>query len=503
MGEEGLHGRGSEKIWDYVIVGTGMGGGPLGLRLAQAGFSVLFIERGKSPLDADSLSGIFAEQGMGPDKDNGEILRRAGRFHQKLFQKMGKAKKKLHPLLGQGVGGSSALYGMVLERFCPLDFQSWPISYEELLPHYEAAEKLFKVRKAYEYHHPANARLHSFLRTAGYHPYPLPLANEDHPGCGNCQSVLCKMNCKNDSGKVGIHPAVRQFGAELFTECEVLRIEADTTRAYGVQVSRNGESEFIAAKNVVISAGGLSSPELLLKSRSSSHPNGIGNDSGLVGRYLMRHFVDLYALKIDTDPHNKHSKEVGFNDLYTDGNLKLGTVQSFGRLPPVEVLLHQVKQASPKLRWLLALVEPMLKMILHFKTRDRLVMASILEDEPKFENRVWTEGGELLIHYEISKKDRDKIQRMRATLKKLFSPLGLWFLASSEKNEMLAHVCGTCRMGDDPKSSVLDSNNRIHGIENLYVVDGSFFPTSGGTNPALTIAANALRVAELIISRRT
>ena len=127
-------------------------------------------------------------------------------------------------------------------------------------------------------------------------------------------------------------------------------------------------------------------------------------------------------------------------------------------------------------------------------------MASIVVDTPELKNRVWSECGKTFFIFQIPKADQQKIQSFRKKLKGIFKPFGLWFIASSEKNEMLAHACGTCRMGNDPSSSVVDSENRVHAINNLYVVDGSFFPTSGGTNPALTIAANSLRVADILLN---
>jgi choline dehydrogenase-like flavoprotein len=292
-------------------------------------------------------------------------------------------------------------------------------------------------------------------------------------------------------------PAIERHGAGLLTDCEVERIESSGSQVTGVQVMHQGTLKLLFARNVVLSAGGIASPLLLLKS-------GLGNRSGHVGRNLMRHYVDLYALQVDSEPQNKHSKEIGFNDFYERDGKKLGTVQSFGRLPPVDVILAQLEKDLPNsfLKGIFRVFKPILRVIIGGKTCDRLVMASIMEDSPRFENRVWIEGDKTFLFYKISNEDRAKIASLRKSLKSLFKPLGLWFMAASEKNEMLAHVCGTCRMGDDPLQSVVDPNNRVHGIENLYVVDGSFFPTSGGTNPALTIAANSLRVADVLIRGR-
>lgn len=490
-----------EKKWDYIVIGTGMGGGPIGLRLAQAGFSVLFIEKGQSPSKTDSFKGEFAELSMTACNET-EVLKRSGRFNQKIYDATYKNIRKLLPFMGQGVGGSSALYGMVLERFQPIDFKSWPLSFESFQRFYEEAETLFAVRKNRSVHHPGLQKLYTELNSLGLNPYVLPLANTSDSSCGNCQSILCKNYCKNDSGKICIEPAVQLHNAGLLTECEVKRIESLENlknQVTGVRVQYNGTQSIIQSKNIILAAGALASPLLLMNS-------GLGNQSDLVGRNLMRHYVDLYALKIDTHPENKNVKEIGLNDFYENSGLKLGTIQSFGRLPPVEVILCQlevqIKDNLPQvISFLFHLVKPLMRLTLSRLTAGRLVMASIVEDTSQLENRVWSDNGKTYIHYKISPSDRAKIEFLRHKLKTLFKPFGLWFLAASEKNEMLAHVCGTCRMGTDPLKSVVDLENKVHGLSNLYIVDSSFFPSSGGTNPALTIAANSLRVAEILINR--
>jgi choline dehydrogenase-like flavoprotein len=491
-----------EKVWDYIVVGTGIGGGTAGLRLAQAGFSVLFLEKGRSPRNQESIQGEFAELHL-TELPESEAFQRGGRFHQRIFDATGSRLRQLRPFLGQGVGGSSALYGMVLERFQESDFRNWPISFQTFSKFYAEAEDLFKVRKETHYKHPGNQKLAAFLKEAELTPYSLPLANANNPSCGNCQSVLCKFKCKNDSGKICIEPAIELHKAELITECEVETIDSVEAKITGVTVHKKGTKYSLQGRNVILAGGAILSPLLLKKSVSQTFPFGLGNHSAQVGRNLMRHFVDLYALKIDSDPENPNAKEIGFNDFYENKGNRLGTVQSFGRLPPTEVMLAQLEGTlqSKIAKVLFSAVKPLLRTVFLRQTKGRLVMASIIEDTPQFENRVWACGDKILIHYKISKEDQIRIAAFRTKLKDIFKPLGLLFLQSSEKNEMLAHVCGTCRMGLDPATSVVDLENKVHGTENLFVVDSSFFPTSGGTNPALTIAANALRVAEILVYR--
>lgn len=492
------------KKWDYIIVGTGMGGGPLGLKLAQAGFSVLFIEKGLSPKSRFALKGDFAETFSLENTNAAERLARGGRFNEVIYDVTKKKAKILRPFLGSGVGGSSALYGMVLERFNPSDFNGWPLSYSEFQRHYLDAESLFRVRKHRRSINPGYIELNQHLVEAGTKPYVLPIANEANPECNDCQSKLCSSGCKNDSGKICIEPAVKMYGAELLINCEVQKINTNQSVATAVEVSIDDETVVIQAKNIILSAGALKSPLLLLKSKSKDFPQGLGNQSSLVGRNLMRHLVDLYALKIDTDPENKSVKEIAFQEFINGDEPTIASVQSFGRLPPVQFLVDQIhtqvkEQKNPALYFLFSLFKPMLKLVISKLSARRLVMVSIIADNPNPANRVWSENGKTFISYEISGNDQKNLNQLRARLKKLFKPLNLWFIAVSEKNAMLAHVCGTCKMGVDPSESVVDKDNRVHGLENLYVVDSSFFPSSGGTNPALTIAANSLRVAEILI----
>ncbi len=486
----------AEQTWDYIIIGTGMGGGPVGLKLAEAGFSVLFLEKGESSFESTSLKGQFAELFSHNEKNRNEVLSRAGRSTDVIYDCTSIKRKKLEPFIGSGVGGSTGLYGAILERFKPSDFREWPISYEELEKYYSDAEKLFRVQARKNFAHPSNQKLSDYLKDQNLNPYCLPLANEDKKDCGSCQGFLCAQRCKNDSGKICIETAIQNHGAVLLTRCEVQKIEIVNARASGVQVVYQGQNLNLKAHVVLLAAGALRSP-LILQNSGISNPQ--------MGRNLMRHYVDLYALKIDSDPSNPRAKELAFDDFYEIDGQKFGSVQSFGRLPPADVIVEEMQREldsqSRALAVLFKVVKPFFKLILRRVISNRIVIASLLEDSPRSENRVWSENEKICIAYEISENDQKKIVGIRKKLKKLFKPFSLLFIPRSEKNEMLAHVCGTCRMGTDPQLSVVDVENKVHGTENLYVVDASFFPTGGGTNPALTIAANSLRVAEILIAR--
>ena len=526
--------------WDAIIIGTGMGGAPLGYALAKAGQRVLFLEKGKSHLQPGALTNSYAESHFPSDEAPGPqhraTLQRAGRYVDTIRTNAGPRTQHFVPFIGSGTGGSSALYGMVLERFFPSDFapraqhpgaadaalpETWPIRYQDLLPHYEEAEKLFRVRgtpdplrpaaaQDWATHFrqpppltPASGELFAFFQGRALHPYRLPLACEFVPGCEACQGYLCDRQCKNDASRVCLEPALSQHGATLMDECEVLQLEATRDAVTGVVCQQRGQRLTLRGKQVFLAAGALETPRLLLQSRSAHWPQGLANDSGLVGRNLMRHHIDLYLIKPKTPAgFDNRQKEFGFNDFYQRDGRKLGSVQSFGRLPPVPVLAasmaDDIRQgARPWLAPLFKLAQPVMKPILKQLVHERLVLATTLEDLPYADNRVTPASGDarLALDYRVRPHDTARIAAMRALMKAALKPYSFDLVKQADNNQRIAHACGSCRFGHDARSSVLDANNRAHGLANLYVVDGSFFPSSGGTNPSLTIAANALRVA--------
>lgn len=534
----------AKQHWDAIIVGTGMGGATLGYALARAGWRVLFCEKGKSHLGnaqalrGDYAEGFFAEPKV-PHPEHREILSRAGRYPDPIDDQSAPRKRTFIPFIGSGAGGSTALYGMALERFFPADFlprrnfpdavastlpEQWPISYTELAPYYEAAEKLYRVRgtadplrtgdelrEHFLASPPLTAHgdeLFQFFCNQGLHPYRLPMACEFVPGCECCQGYLCARNCKNDSSRICLVPAMADHGAVLLDECDVLRLESTRSEVTGVVCSWRGTEISLKATVVVLAAGALETPCLLLKSASEDWPHGLGNDAGLVGKNLMRHHVDLYAITPRTQgPPDNRRKEFAFNDFYQKDGEKLGSVQSFGRLPAAAILAEsladdirhgQLPWIAPIFQW----VKPLLKPVLDRLVTRSMVLATTLEDLPYLDNWVAPQAGgntgRLAINYSIRPLDKERIDAFRALMTQTLKPYQVRVIEQAENNQRIAHACGTCRFGDNPSESVLNKYNRVHGLTNLYVVDASFFPSSGGTNPSLTIAANALRVAERI-----
>jgi len=533
-----------EQQWDVIVVGTGMGGATIGYALAKAGKRVLFCEKGKSYLDGNkALRGDYAENYFSRPEyshlQQGEIMSLAGRWSEEIEDVSSERKRTFIPFIGLGTGGSSALYGMALERFFPADFTpkqyhlnaadatlpaQWPIIYDDMLPYYESAERLFRVRGTHDAlrggatvnHFLAPPQLtagseefHNFLVRKGLHPYRLPVGCEFLPGCECCQSYLCDQECKNDSARICLRPALEHHGAQLLDECDVLKLEGTRTDVSGVVCQWRGRQIILRGSVVVLAAGALETPRILLNSTSPQWPNGLANDSGLVGRNLMRHYIDLYAFVPKTKgDFSVNSKEIAFNDYYLADGEKYGTVQSFGAMPPASILVKGLEKdlrggAFPFAGSLFKIIKPLMQPVLHGVFSRRMVLATIMEDLPFEDNRVTVSDQadhlgrrRIILNYQIRNCERARIDSFRKKISELFMDYSFMLIKQAENNERIAHACGTCRFGTNPKESVLDCNNRAHGLSNLYVVDASFFPSSGGTNPALTIAANALRVAD-------
>jgi choline dehydrogenase-like flavoprotein len=426
---------------------------------------------------------------------------------------------------------------MAMERFHPADLSprrnhpdatattlpnSWPIDYEDLLPYYTAAEQLYRVKGTIDPLriqetsgllgppptplHPANQELYDFFLAKGLHPYRLPMACEYLPDCQDCQGYLCARACKNDSTRICLEPAVRQYGARLLDQCDIIKLEATGDRVSGVICNWRGSLHTLRAKTVILAAGALQTPRILLNSISDAWPQGLANDSGLVGRNLMRHCIDLYAIfPRARDQLGGNLKQLGFNDLYQPPDQHLGTVQSFGRLPPAAVMVEQLEQELREGPWPTAarLFKPLkglLRPALGGLFSRSIILATILEDMPCRDNRVMPGDRGLILNYRLHPYDRSRIRHFRQTMRGILKPYRHLLLKQAENNQRIAHACGTCRFGTDPRESVLAPTNRAHALANLYVVDSSFFPSSGATNPSLTIAANALRVADHLSS---
>jgi choline dehydrogenase-like flavoprotein len=525
-------------LWDVIVVGSGMGGGMLGYSLARSGRRVLFVEKGRSTLPGTSgtiraaMPELAEPQAYRSAATYYDALARAGRSTDEIEDISGRRTTRFVPFIGSGTGGSSALYGMVCERFFAGDFtprqnfrdpgestvpEAWPITYEQMSPWYAEAEKRLGVRgapdplrpEAAEVGLPAappfssdNQPLVDYLAGRGLHPYHLPMACDYTDGCVTCQAYLCPRSCKNDAGRNGVLPAVTEHGAHLLAECRVVRLDADRTQVKQVICEHHSGTLALKAKVVVLAAGALATPVLLLNSRSGDWPRGLANGSDSVGRNLMRHLLDW----IEVWPHRgckitDENKEIGLNDFYFWEGQKYGTVQSassMAKLASMDMLTNHPGWQATALRLMIPAVRPIYDRFFN----GGLVLAAIMEDLPYLDNRVLpsdqpgADGRQRLrLQYHLHPSEIERRAVFLQQIKEVLKPFRTLTLRTGENNSTLGHVCGTCRFGTDPKTSVLDPQNRAHEVDNLYVVDTSFFPSSAGLNPSLTVAANALRVA--------
>ena len=511
-----------EFEWDVAIVGAGMGGAALGYSLAIAGHRVLFIEKG--------LAEFAAGEEDDPDSLDPETRLRNGRWPQQISGSIDSTPVRFFPSLGCGAGGSTLLYSAALERFSPSDFgvtdelgsQAWPIGYESLEPYYRRAERLLQVRGSQDPLQPPSQMMeppaltacdaHFFESTQanGMHPYRVHTGCSYIDGCGQCGGVICHKACKQDARRAFIEPALATGNAIILDQCHVARVEADSVAVTELSCEKNGEAFSVAAKLYVLAAGALSTPLLLLNSANEFWPNGLANSSDLVGRNLMFHVSDFFAVwPRGRTRVSEPGKSIGFRDFYEHQGLRLGAIQSTGLTATAGNVLHFIKSMIDRKGWFwFKPLKPLLRipaaigaMIFGKAT----IFASILEDMPYPENRVRPnpqEPGAIYFEYTVHAELRQRIHAFRRLYRRIFEKHKMIVL-NNEVNLNYGHACGTCRFGTDPATAVLDVNNRTHDLRNLYIVDASFFPSSGGTNPSLTIAANALRVGEHIAAELT
>jgi choline dehydrogenase-like flavoprotein len=538
--------------WDVIVVGTGMGGGAVGYELARLGRRVLFLEKGlllhgdSRSLDAQNREAQPPETvdpaTLTPEEQVAAVqtqaLLRSGRWPERLRGRTSFGPMEFFAPLGCGTGGSTGLYSAQLERFRAADFrprewypnaldsnlpEQWPVTLDEMTPFYRRAEALFGVVGSPDPLEPdalaplapppamseRDAALCEAFRDLGLNPYRSHVAVAHIDNCFECDEV-CRFGCKSDAGNRCVSPALVAHGASILPRCDVLGLLSEGRRVTGVVARWKGEALTLRAKIVVVAAGAWMTPLLLLGSRSADHPDGLANSSGQVGRNLMLHATDLVIV----DPGEWRSavgprKALTLNDFYDDEGHKLGTFQTVGRRldpPIIEALLTAAADRDPA-RWyrprpnLAARAARMAARRLGSAT----LMATIVEDLPYADNRVIPDAGHpngMRFEYRYTDELKARSQRFQRRLAEVLSPrMKTTIVPLGANNINYGHVCGTCRFGDDARDSVLDASNRAHDLDNLYVVDASFFPSSGATNPSLTIAANALRVGGIIHER--
>jgi choline dehydrogenase-like flavoprotein len=526
----------ANEQWDAIVIGTGMGGATAGHALAARGWRVLFLEKGRFLHGASKRP---EEPGGFPDEQPAGRLDR-GWWPYPIVGRTNLGNQRFFAPLGCGSGGTTTLYAAQLERLRPEDFQPrahhaaatdstlpdrWPIDYADLAPHYELAEKLYRVSgttdplgdaadgSALREPPPLSERdreLFESFEAFDLHPYRAHVGYEFvNDECTGCGGVVCPRACKSDAGRICLLPALRDFGARLLSDCEVVELLADAGSVRSVRCRWRGRDVVVRGRVVVLAAGAFASPILLLRSRSELWPNGLCNNFDQVGRNLMLHAHVWVAISSSRRLSNRGPiKSISLNDFYALPEGKLGTFQSLGITVSAGTVVYYLRSRLGKLPKILeAVAKPFVRVLgelLAIPFRNAAVFAGIIEDLPYAHNRVLpdpdTENGwRFEYHYPEELRRRSKL--FFARLRRVLGPRHRLLMVSGKNNLDYGHVCGTLRFGSDPSTSVLDPSNRAHGVSNLYVVDASFFPSSGGTNLSLTIAANALRVGALIDQR--
>jgi choline dehydrogenase-like flavoprotein len=507
--------------YDVIIIGTGAGGGTLAYRLAASGKRILLLERGDY---------------VRREKDNwsSRAVNVDAKYHTKeaWHDKHG---KPLHPHTNYYVGGNTKFYGAALFRLRKQDFgeivhhggisPTWPISYDDLEPYYSQAEYLYQVHgergidptdppasAPYRFpavqHEPRIQRLHDDLARCGLRPFHVPLGimlDEARPRtskcirCDTCDGFPCLIYAKSDAQVICVDPALEHPNVTLLTNARVTRLmtSASGREVTAVVMQRDGAEERVSGDIVVSSCGAINSAALLLRSATDRHPNGLANRSGVVGRHYMGHVNSvLLAISRAANP-TVFQKTLAVNDFYfgDDGfPFPMGHISFVGKLDAVAL-----SAGAPA-------IVPGLTLDLMAKHSLDFWLTS--EDLPDPDNRVSLDArGNIVLSYTPNNVEGHR--RLIAKLEHLLQHLDMHshlvprnlFVGNRIPLAGVAHQNGTIRFGRDPSTSALDPNCKAHELDNLYVVDGSFFPSSGAVNPALTIMANALRVGDHLLER--
>lgn len=511
----------ANQDYDVIIIGTGAGGGTLAHRLAPSGARVLLLERGDYvPREKENWD------------SHAVVVENRYHISEPWLDRDG---REFHAGTHYFVGGNTKFYGAALIRLRREDFgevrhhggvsPAWPIGYDDLEPYYTEAEHLYQVHglrgsdpteppasAPYRHpplrHEPRIQELVDDLCRIGHRPFPMPVGvmrDDDDPRrsrcirCDTCDGFPCLLGAKADAQVICVDPALEHPNVTLHTDARVERLETSASgrEVTRVHVVRGGERESYRAGIVVVACGAINSAALLLRSASDVHPAGLANGSGVVGRHYMCHLNSM-LLAVSRHPNpTRFQKTWGLNDFYRPTpawEFPMGHLSMIGKTD-ASILRAGAPRLAPD--WTL---ERMAAHTLSFWLTS--------EDLPDPDNRVTVgRDGRITLSYVPNNEEghRRLIARLTGMLKDIrchdhLVPLHAYIPARIPLAGV-AHQNGTVRFGHDPATSALDVHCRAHEVDNLYVVDGSVFPSSGAVNPALTIMANALRVGDHLRER--
>jgi choline dehydrogenase-like flavoprotein len=537
-------------IVDAVIVGAGAAGPVIARQLTSAGWHVVLLERGKWYTPWDGLKDDLRNQrnstlgaAFGPELEGNPRVAVSMDGTAAIVD----ASDGGYQNNAACVGGGTLSYGAMAWRYHPNDFRmrsqygavegstlaDWPISYDDLEPYYERAEWEMGVSgddSGNPFKGPRRKPLpmppvtpqgieHDLLdkaaRRLGLHPFHIPMLRNSvpyngRPACMRCRwcvGFACEVDAKNGTQNTVLQTALKTGLLELRTECMTKEILVDEHgRATGVRYfDRNGEGWEQPARAVVVSCGAIESARLLLNSQSPRHPNGVGNRYDWVGRNLQGHtYSGCYGL----------FDQIVYDDLGPGATVAIGDYNhglpgmrgggvlcnEFIRLP-----YHFVGMRPPDVpRWGQAFKDWMR----HAYRRTICVMGPT-QEMPVYESRVQLDP-QVRDQFDIpvarisgpkhphSLEISNVMARKAEAWLKEAGAVKTWLRLNGQGTSAGQHQAGTCRMGNDPRTSVVDRDCRVHDLDNVYVIDASVHVTNGGYNPALTILANAYRVGERI-----
>ena len=508
--------------YDYIVIGSGFGGAMAAYTLAKKDKTILIVDRGKWPVRDDSCWDEIRLHIKNP------MYRGETPFY--VDQKKSKI-DEMWP--DDTVGGMSTLYGAVSFRMREEDFlgapnaqgggrdssSAWSYTYKSLEPYYTKAEKLLGIAgirgnditeppiKTDYLHAPStklskpSKKLWVASEKLGLHPFFLPMAI-NFSGmygeskcilCSTCDHYLCKIKAKNDLATI-ILPATLEQDVHILSETRALNIKCVKNKVTSVDLvdQKSGRKFSVKCDNLILSGGALYSPYLLLASGIDKITN---NDS--IGRYLMRHANGVVAgiFLGKSNPEKILQKQIGIPDYYHGDPKGIEKLEGpWGMIQDVSSIGKGVIKANAPFG---------LKNIAAFVSDYLINLLCIAEDTPQYENRVYADFSKrdkydsplLKIYHRYSERDINARMALYSKAKKILRKAGALFFYTMPI-ETFSHGLGTCRMGGDSSSSVVDANCKVHGMDNLYIIDGSVMPSGGSVNPSLTIAALSIKAAE-------